>query len=299
MRRNLVVLAFALLVNAAVSSPLRAQDAPPPAPEPAPPEKWFDTADFSFVYTAGNSQTSTLGFKNKLWRKWTSSRFEMNAGGVRQDSTTITYEAFGSSPSDFYVEKNEDSALKAEAYYVNGRYDQDLSEDWYWFAGGGWDRNTFAGIANRYTAFGGVGTIWINEPEIKFRTDYGLTFTKQNDVVVNPDSDDNFFGARFSWLYWHKFTESTIYGNDLVIDENLDETSDFRVDMTNWVSVSINKTLALKVSLQWLYDNRPSLVEVPLFDDTQLGPPFPRIGTVTTELESLDTIFTASLVVNF
>jgi hypothetical protein len=141
MRRNLVVLAFALLVNAAVSSPLRAQDAPPPAPapEPAPPERWFDTADFSFVYTAGNSKSSTLGFKNKLWREWTSSRFELNAGGIRTDSTTISRFAVGT-PTDYFVEKDEDSELTAAAYYLNGRYDQNLSADWFWFAGAGWWR---------------------------------------------------------------------------------------------------------------------------------------------------------------
>jgi hypothetical protein len=143
MRRNLVVLAFALLVNAAVASSVRAQDAAPaPAPPPPEPEKWFDTADLSFVYTAGNSQTSTLGFKNKLWRKWTDSRVEVNAGGVRNDSTTISRIAIGT-PDDYFVEKDEDSELTAEAYYVNGRYDQDLSEDWFWFAGAGWDHNTF------------------------------------------------------------------------------------------------------------------------------------------------------------
>jgi hypothetical protein len=43
-----------------------------------------------------------------------------------------------------------------------------------------------------------------------------------------------------------------------------------------------------------LYDNRPSLVEVDL--DATFAP---TGQTVTTELDSLDTIFTASLVVNF
>jgi len=293
MRRILVVLTFTLLANAALPSLLRAQDAAPPPPAP-PEEKWFNTGELSFVYTSGNSQTSTLGFKDKLWRNWTNSSFEMNAGGVRSESTTVSRFAVGT-PNDFYVEKDEDSELTAGAYYLNGRYDRHISEDWFWYAGAGWDRNTFAGIASRSTAVGGIGTIWINEADIKFRTDYALTFTKQDDVVTNPDVDDTFFGARFSWLYWHKFTETTTYGNDFIADANLNELADFRVDMTNWVSVTINKTLALKVSLQWLYDNRPSLVEVDLFDNTLA----PTGQTVSAELDSLDTLFTASLVFTF
>jgi hypothetical protein len=49
--------------------------------------------------------------------------------------------------------------------------------------------------------------------------------------------------------------------------------------------------LALKVSLQWLYDNLPSLE---LVDYTPGTPP-----QVPVPLDDLDTIFTTSLVVNF
>jgi hypothetical protein len=66
--------------------------------------------------------------------------------------------------------------------------------------------------------------------------------------------------------------------------------------MVNSVAVAMNRRLALKVSLQWLYDNQPSLQLVDLFN-----PPFPPgtpAGRAQVELDELDTIFTASLVVN-
>ena len=127
------------------------------------------------------------------------------------------------------------------------------------------------------------------------RTDYAVTYTKQEDVVENPIKDETFGGLRLSSAYFHKFGESTTYTNDLVLDENLDETSDFRADMTNSVAVSMNARLALKVSFQYLYDNEPSFEEVDLFDSsgTDTG------ETVLTQLDEVDTIFTASLVVNF
>ena len=71
---------------------------------------------------------------------------------------------------------------------------------------------------------------------------------------------------------------------------NVNEFDDFRADMINWVSVAMSKRLALKVSLQTLYDNEPALVRIPL-----------NAGATTVEIpvEDLDNILTASLVVNF
>ena len=127
---------------------------------------------------------------------------------------------------------------------------------------------------------------------IKFRTDYSLTYTIQNDVVEAPDAKDNFLGARFAWVYTHKFGANTNYGNDFILDENLDDTSDFRADMTNWVAVAMSEKLALRVGLQWLYDHVPSLVEAS--DPTAI-----TAGPDLVELDTLDSIFTASLVVKF
>lgn len=259
-----------------------------------PTDGWKDTAEFSYVVTGGNSETQTLGFKNKLWRKWDRSGFELSAGGVRAESTTTAFTAFGT-PGNFDVDEQSDTSLTAEAYYLRGRYDRTITERFFWFGSVGWDRNRFAGIDDRYQVAGGVGNIWADSDHLKFRTDYSLTYTKQDDVFDNPDFDDTFLGARFSWAYLHKFGTSTTYTNDFVVDENLDETSDFRADMINAVAVGINQRLALKVSLQAVYDNEPSLREVDLFDT----PGGVKIGTVLVELDELDTIFTASLVVNF
>jgi len=130
---------------------------------------------------------------------------------------------------------------------------------------------------------------------VKFRTDYALSYTKQENVVEVAGADDSFLGARLTSKFLHKLGDVTTYGNDLVVDENLDETSDYRADMTNWVTVSMSTRLALKVSLQLLYDNEPSFESIA--DPGDLLPP---VGpTASAQLDDLDTIFTASLVANF
>jgi putative salt-induced outer membrane protein YdiY len=285
-RRPVVLL---LAAAAAAAAPARGEEA-------AKADGWTDVAEFSFVATGGNAETSTLGFKNALGRAWDKSSFELKAGGVRAETTTTARFAVGTDPSSFLVVETSSTDRTAENYYLNGRFDRKMTDAFYWFAGGGWDRNRFAGIQNRYAAAAGLGNVWVARDAVQFRTDYAVTFTRQDDVIAAPDADDTFAGLRFSWKYVHKFGAAAAYGNDLVIDGNLSDTDDLRADMVNWVAVSVNKRLALKVSLQWLYDNRPAFQTVELFDPMD---PTAPIGTVLVELDELDTVFTASLVINF
>lgn len=261
------------------------------ADEAPPPERWKDVAEFSFVATAGNSETSTLGFKNTLARAWEKSSFELKAGAIRGESTRTTRTVVAG-PA---ISETSTTDLTAENYFFSGRYDRKITPKFFWYTGAGWDRNRFAGIDNRYTGVLGVGNVWLDEDRVKFRTDYALSYTRQENVVEVAGTDDSFLGARLTSKFLHKLGDVTTYGNDLVVDENLDETSDYRADMTNWVTVSMSTRLALKVSLQLLYDNEPSFESIA--DPGDLLPP---VGpTASAQLDDLDTIFTASLVANF
>ena len=182
--------------------------------------------------------------------------------------------------------------VATENYYARLRYDREITERFFWFVLGGWDRNRPAGIENRYAGGAGVGNIWIDRDKVSFRTDYGLTYTSQENTVP-PDQD--FAGARGSWAYKNQLTETTIFTNDLIIDLNLDETDDLRADMISGVQVAMTDKIALKVSLQWLYDAQPSFEDVVVFDEATDA----QIGTVPVELEELDSILSASVVINF
>jgi hypothetical protein len=69
--------------------------------------------------------------------------------------------------------------------------------------------------------------------------------------------------------------------------------------MVNSISVAMNKHLALKVSLQWLYNSVPGLEDVTLYAvDPESGLKV-EVGEVQIRRDKLDTIFSTSLVVNF
>ena len=260
---------------------------------------WKDTAELGFVATSGNTETTTLGLKNTLARDWQRARIELKLGAIRVETTTRRLFAVGDSSADFSLEEDEDSQLTAENYFLTGRFDRKITDRFFWFAGAGWNRDRFAGIESRYQVFGGAGNVWIDLKRRTWRTDYALTGTKEEEVTETPDFDATFFGVRLSSTFLQAFGESGSYGNDTIIDENLDDTSDLRVNMTNWVAVNMSTHLALKVSLQWLFDNQPAQQAVNLYPTSDPGGTGAPSGTVLADLDELDTIFTTALVIKY
>ncbi|MEZ4416218.1 MAG: DUF481 domain-containing protein [Gemmatimonadota bacterium] len=251
------------------------------------PVGWTDQAELTFVMTAGNASSSTFGLKNALTHYWPTSSFQLSAGGVRTESGLTTRTATGSQQS-FQIQETTDKELTAENYFVRSRYDHKL-DGAYLFGGAGWDRNTFAGIQNRYGFVSGAGKAWVDSEERRFKTDLGVTYTIQDDVVADPSVEDSFLGLRASYDAFRKLTETTAFASVLTMDENLNETSDLRADWVNSLTVAMSQRLALKTSLQLLFDNQPALVSVPL----SAG------GTVLAPLGKTDSVFTVAIVANF
>ncbi len=248
---------------------------------------WKDVAELTFVLTGGNATSSTFGFKNTADYLWSNAAFQLSAGGIRTNTGRTVRTATGT-PDNFSISETTDTETTAENYFLRSRLDRNLSEASFVFAGAGWDRNTFAGVDNRYAFVTGAGRTWFAEDTRKLKTDLGLTYTIQDDVVENPDVEDSFMGLRGSYDYFRKLTGNTDFTSVLVADQNLNETSDLRADWTNSVAVAMSERLALKTSFQLLYDKTPSLVAVPLGD-----------GEVLTPLGEIDTAFTVAIVANF
>lgn len=248
---------------------------------------WSDVAEVTFVLTAGNASSSTFGLKNTAEHLWEKAAFKLRFGAVRAKSGTTARTASGT-PDNFTVSESTDSELTAENYYIKSRLDRSVSDAAFLFAGADWDRNTFAGIQNRFGFVGGGGKAWFEEDSRRFKTDLGVTYTIQDDVTGNPNADDSFFGLRGSYDYFRKLTETTGFTSTLVVDQNLNTTEDLRGDWTNSISVAMSERLALKTSVHVLYDKDPALTEIPLGDDTVLTP-----------LKEVDSIFTVAIVVNF
>jgi putative salt-induced outer membrane protein YdiY len=267
-----------LVVAAAVAAPAAAQDG----------FSWENATELSFVSTGGNASSSTLGLKSALTATSDPHSFKLELGGIRGEITTTTRTATGT-VDNFTVSESETSQLTAESYFARGRYDRAFNSA-YVFAGLGWDRNTFAGIQNRYAGVIGLGRTWADGETGRFKTDIGATYTIQKDVDPAPGAEDGFGGVRLSADATRRISAAVSYASTLMVDENLQDTEDLRADWTNSIAVALTDALAFKTSLQALFDNQPALIGVPLSG----APPG---TTVLTPGDKVDTVLTVALVI--
>jgi len=253
--------------------------------------QWTNETELSFVSTSGNSSSNTFGLKGSLGGADDIHELSLEFGGVRASSERTTRRAIGT-PSDFDIEETTSSETTAESYFARTRYDRSFDRSFV-FGGIGWDRNTFAGIENRLQLQAGFGRTFVRSDEARLRADLGGTYTFQEDVDSDNGATDGFGGWRVSVDAMRSVSGTAQVNSELVVDNNLEESEDLRVDWLNSLSVSINSALALKTSVQLLWDNQPALVRVPLEepDGTPVG------VDVFTPSDELDTVVTVTLVV--
>lgn len=250
---------------------------------------WYEQAELTLVLTAGNTQSSAFGLSNRLERLFPSSRLTFDAGGLRIETGTTERTAIGT-PDDFVVDEDTQTETTAENYFATLRYDRELSGRSYAYGSGGWVRNRFAGVDNRWTGAVGVGYRLVDSERTTWTADLGATLTSEDPIVGETDS---FAGLRLAWDLGHQLTETTRFTSVLVVDENLSETEDLRASFDNAIAVDISDILALKTGLKLLFDNLPSLEEIDLF----AVPGGPATGTVLVPLDEVDTQLTVALVV--
>ena len=252
---------------------------------------WENATELSYVSTSGNASSTTFGLTGTLEGSGGPHELRLEVGGVRASSDVTTRRAVGSA-GDFDIVETVRSETTAESYFARGRYDRSFGAG-FGFAGAGWERNTFSGIENRYQVVGGLGRTFVDGDTGRFKADVGLTYTIQKDVDPAPGADDGFGGYRVSAEAMRALSETSRLQSELVLNNSFSESDDVRVDWTNSISVAVNSTLALKSSLQLLFDNVPALVSVPL--ETTGGTPTGT--TVLTPSDELDTVLTLTLVI--
>jgi len=254
---------------------------------------WSNAADFGFVRTSGNSSTSTLTFDDKLTRAWSNAELSFRGGALRTGTEDDPF-AIGT-PDDFQIIEDDSRELDVELYYLSGRYDRDITERWFWVAGAGWDRDSNAGIENRTVVYVGVGNTWRDDDHLRFKTDYAITFTRRIDEIEDPERDENLSEVRLSWEYMHQFVENTRFDSDFIFFVYGSDASDNRFNTINAVTTNVTSVLALRFSLQLLYQNFPTLEEIDLFDlDPSNGGI--QIGSAVVPRKKLDTVVKFSLV---
>lgn len=257
---------------------------------------WSNVADVGIVATAGNSPTGTFTFDDKLTYTWERSSLRFHAGALRFQKPDDTI-AVGT--EDDFVVVYPEVELDKERYYIRAAFDKHINDRFFWVAGGGWQRDTDAGIENRLDAFVGAGNFWKETANIKFKTDYALGLTTREDEIEDPLREDKYPSARLSYDLMTKISKNAQFDSDLVFVASLKTAEDWNINNINAVTSNFTDLLALRASLQFIYYHLPALDEIDLFDSDPAEGDANEIGTVITRKKALDTVIKITLVVSF
>ena len=255
---------------------------------------WFYTAELGFTLAGGNASTNSLSLGGGIRHEWENASWFIEGAALRAEQTTRVRTAVGIDPTSFNVVEQSNTALTAETYLAGTRYDRNIGGNWFGYAAGAWLRNTFAGIDSRWTFGVGVGNAWVDTDRMRFKTNYGLTYTNQTDVVPDPSVSDSYIGLGAAADFWYQLTSTTEFESGINFISSFADSGNWRSNWLNSIQVSISQALALKASLLLQYNNRPALEIVPL--ENPLGTPTGAF--VPLELEKLDTFFTVGLVLS-
>ena len=288
---------------------------------------WTNETELSLVLTGGNSTARTFGFGNTLRHVWDAARLQVRLNGIRTETSGDRFlrtnpgiqfpvGGFPEAENTTLVRPNPEPDV--ENYLVSGRYDRDISKRLFWNAGGGWDRNSDAGLLNRYVVFGGLGNIWRDSETVHFSTTYAVSYTDREEATRNPEKSDRFGGARLGWDYVNRFGGGTVYENDFTTNINMKKASDYSLNMVNALGVSMSNHLSLRISMQLLFENEPALEDIDIIARAELVDPDGMLGsgdeffeTVTSggsrsiigrgriHKDRLDSIFRTALVISF
>lgn len=219
---------------------------------------WKDEAELSYIQTGGNTQVTNLSAKNLLTYQATEK--------IKLDWSVLAL--FAETEVDGSKEKS------AERYATELRLEYSLTERFYTAAYGGWLRDEFAGIEDRYYIGPAVGYKFLIGPKHFLRAEAGVDYVKE-DYVDN--TDDNYMRGRAFGEYAFALTEKTRFSQSLEYLNAFDNSDNYNVNSETAVITALSDKLSLKTSYVVNYDNEP----------------------VPKELEKTDTKLAVTIIVNF
>ena len=204
------------------------------APKAQAEKNWSDQAELSYVKTSGNSDTSTLSFKNELKNKYS-------------DQLSSTWKLAALSAQN-------DGSRTAERFSTELRGDYLFSERFYSYLNLGWLKDTFAGIDTRLYAGPGAGYKLLAGPKHLLSAEVGLNYVSED---YTNDTKEDFFSGRLFGKYEFAINDTNKFSQSLEYLHNFEASKDYNVISETALSSALNSKFSLKVSYTVNYDHMP------------------------------------------
>ncbi len=198
-------------------------------------KKWKNEAELSYVQTGGNTEVTTLSFKNRLDYQFTE----------RLKSTWKLGALYGES----------DGEQTAERYRTELRTDYTIKKKLYLYINAGYLTDEFAGLDDRY--YGGLGTGYhfLDGPKHFLSSELGLNYSQEEYI---DDTEQTFTEGRAFVSYEYAMGDHSRFSQGVEYLYDFTESENYRINSDTAVKVQINTILSLKVGYEVHFDNAPT-----------------------------------------
>lgn len=213
--------------------------------------KYYSSTAFSLVLTKGNSESFSYSFDTEQNLHLKQNRFNLKAQ---------------------LIKARADGEKTSELYYSHLKYDREVNKKLYLLGLVRYEQNKLSGNNYRLALSGGGGIVWIEQEQLRFYTELALGWSNENKTSrvdmkkVNGSLTDlgkAVSSAFLSSIIANKLTYNISKSAQLMFQEtifiNIEDTKDFRLNTYSAISTAINSRLALKTSIQVLFENQPVL----------------------------------------
>jgi putative salt-induced outer membrane protein len=196
-------------------------------------KKWKESAQATFVSANGNSKSTTVGASNLFRYDWTHVALELSG------------QALGS---------NSGGVVTAEQYAAAEKVQWKVSDRNYAFEKVGWEKNRFAGIANRMDASLGLGRELLKSDRHLLLCELGGGYVNEQRVRALRES----FGAgRGYGKYVWTISPTASFSQDAEYLHNFDDPDAYRLNAETALTASVSTHVSLKLSYGLKRVNEP------------------------------------------
>lgn len=199
----------------------------------APVKRWTQTAQVTYLSANGNTKSSTLGASELFKYDWGNASLE------------LTGAALGSS---------QDGVVTAEQYNAAEKFIRKISDRNYVFERVGWDKNRFAGIANRIDASVGLGRELIKTAKDLLILELGGGYVNEQ-RIKSPRVD--FGSGRVYAKYARALSDTASFSQDAEYLHSFSDQDDYRLNAETSLTASLTTHFSLKTSFVWKKVNIP------------------------------------------
>jgi putative salt-induced outer membrane protein len=198
-------------------------------------KKWKNEAELSYVQTGGNTDVTTLSFKNQSNYQFTERLKSIWKLGV----------IYGES----------DGEQNAENYMTELRTDYTLRKKLYLYIIAGYLADEFSGLDNRY--YGGLGTGYhfLAGPKHFLSSELGFNYSQEEYI---DDTEQIFTEGRAYASYEYAIGEHSRFFQGIEYLYDFTDSENYRLNSETTVKVRINTIFSLKIGYEVRFDNTPT-----------------------------------------